>query len=335
MAPRRPHCIGLALGSGAARGWAHIGVINALADAGIEPQVVAGASIGAVVGAAFAAGKLAPYEEWVRQLDRRKVISYFDFSLRGGLIKAVRVFEFLRAQLPEQMIETMPRAFAAVATDLYTGDEVWLREGLLIDALRASGAIPGMVKPVYLDGRWMVDGGLINPVPVSLCRALGADFIIAVDLNTVLLPRRFRQTVSAPPPEARAETEAAAEVAAEAELAAQDGRWQAMMRSLSVDLRQMWRTEPAVESQTPPSILEVLASSIDIMQMRITRSRIAGDPPELLIAPQLPDFGMLDFDRAAEAIEEGRRATRLALASLPRGIIDSPVDEVAAGKSSK
>jgi NTE family protein len=308
-----PQRIGLALGSGSARGWAHIGVIRALRQAGIEPDIVCGTSIGAVVGAAYAAGKLETYEKWVRKLDRRKVVGYFDLSLRGGLIKARRVFEFLHAEILDRPIESLERPFAAVATDLRSGQEVWLRQGSLFDSLRASVALPGLVAPVKLEGRWLVDGGLVNPVPVSLCRTLGADVVIAVDLNTVLVSRRFRGQGKHP----AAPSASLGSDTAEAEEEKPEKSLQGTILSLTTELRQLLRREETESEEQPPSIYEVLASCIDIMAVRITRSRMAGDPPELLITPRLEDFGLLDFDRAAEAIDEGKRAVSRALAAAP------------------
>lgn len=310
--------VGLALGSGSARGWAHIGVIRALTAAGIVPEIVCGSSIGAFVGAAYAAGKLELCEEWARALDRRHVVGYFDFSLRGGLIKGRKVFEFMDTQLSDRLIESLDLPFAAVATDLRTGHEVWLREGSLLDSLRASVALPGLVTPVNLGGRWLVDGGLVNPVPISVCRAMGADLVIAVDLNTILLTRRFRgDAVPAadnliPPP---------ADVVEEASVRA-DKTVQARMRELAADLGQRFRRDEAGAREQPPSMYEVIANSLDIMQMRITRSRMAGDPPELLITPRLEDFNLLDFDRAAEAIAEGEHAVVRALAAAPPSWLD-------------
>lgn len=310
--------IGLALGSGSARGWAHIGVIRALIGAGIVPEIVCGSSIGAFVGAAYAAGKLDLCEEWARQLDRRHVMSYFDFSLRGGLIKGRKVFEFLDTQLADRLIESLERPFAAVATDLRTGHEVWLREGSLLDSLRASVALPGLVTPVNLGGRWLVDGGLVNPVPISVCRAMGADLVIAVDLNTILLTRRFRG-------EAVAVMDGGVSSPAES-IEAASGRAektvQSRMRELAADLGQRFRRDDAAAREQPPSVYEVIANSLDIMQMRVTRSRMAGDPPELLITPRLEDFNLLDFDRAAEAITEGEHAVVRALAAAPPSWIE-------------
>ncbi len=309
--------LGLALGSGAARGWAHIGVIRALEEAGLAPSVVCGSSVGAVVGAAYAAGKLDAYEAWVRELDWRAVVGYFDVSLRGGLIKARRVFEFLASQLPDERIEHLGLDFAAVATDLATGQEVWLRQGPVLEALRASVALPGLITPVRLEGRWLLDGGLVNPVPVSLCRALGADTVIAVDLNGTLLRRRRRM--------AREEDRGVVRVGAREEregdreaAAATDHPIRATLDGLANDLRARFSRESRFSDEETPGIVDVVLTSINIMQMRITRSRIAGDPPDLLVTPRLPDFALFDFDRADEAIAEGRRAVAQALAAASR-----------------
>lgn len=294
--------VGLALGSGAARGWAHIGVIRGLEDAGVEPEIICGSSIGAVVGGAYAAGALDLFEQWVRRLDWRQVVGYFDLSLRGGLIKARKVFDILGTNLPDRGFDELGKSFGAVATDLVTGQEVWLREGTLYDALRASVALPGLITPARIDGRWLVDGGLVNPVPVSLCRAMGADSIIAVDLNTALVGRRFRaqRTVAARPKPERG--------------------LHGVLQDIAGELRvRRGRTDETDEDKdelpSMPSIYEVITSSVNIMQVRISRSRMAGDPPDVLVAPRLSDFALLDFDRAGEAIEEGRRAVAAALAA--------------------
>ncbi|UCE86324.1 MAG: patatin-like phospholipase family protein [Deltaproteobacteria bacterium] len=301
--------IGLALGSGAARGWAHVGVLRALEEAGLAPQIVCGSSSGAIAGAMYAAGQLDRFETWGRQLDWRQVVAYFDLSLRGGLIKARKLIDFLTEELRERTIESLERRFAAVATDLATGREVWLREGSLVDCMRASIALPGLITPVRLDGRWLVDGGLVNPVPVSLCRALGADSVIAVDLNTTLLGRRVERAGSG-------DADGAAAPESEAPPArVEDTRIGAAVREFLADLRERaGARDGAAPEEAPPSIYEVVVTSINVMQVRITRSRMAGDPPDLLITPRLHDFALLDFDRAAEAIDEGRRAVAHALA---------------------
>src|SRR5690349_5378554 len=183
MARRKPR-IGIALGAGSARGWAHIGVLRALQKSGIEPDVVCGTSIGALVGAVYANDTLPTLEEWVVALTWRKVMGYFDISFSSGLLKGGKLFDYLRGGLLVKRIEDLNRPFAAVATDLANGREVWLREGMVSDAVRASIAMPGLFTP-YVDGdRLLVDGALVNPVPVSLARAMEADFVIAVDLSS-------------------------------------------------------------------------------------------------------------------------------------------------------
>jgi NTE family protein len=304
--------VGLALGSGAARGWAHIGVIRGLLEGGIVPEVVCGSSIGAVVGAAYAYDRLEAFEAWVRRLDWRQVAVYIDLSLRGGLIKGRRVFEAIAQALPDTSIDALPRPFAAVATDLATGEEVWLRAGSLHDALRASAALPGFVAPAHLGERWLVDGGLVNPVPVSLCRALGAEKVIAVDLNADLVGRRLggrsqrsgskgrRNPARRPTPQPGGSS------------------MQSAMQELVADLRRRlgW-DEDRVDGDSAPSIYDVVANSVNIMQVRISRSRMVGDPPDLMVAPRLADFALLDFDRATEAIEAGHTAVRTALVESP------------------
>lgn len=325
---REHHKIGLALGSGSARGWAHIGVLRALADVGIRPDIIAGSSIGAAVGAAYAAGRLDAYEAFARGLDRRQVWSYFDISFRGGLIKGRKVFDFLHADIPDLAIEDLSLPFVAVATDIALGREVWLRSGPLLESLRASAAIPGIVTPVKLDGRWLVDGGVLNPVPVSVCRALGATVVIAVDLNTQLAHRYFADSLrdrDAPPlPPAPPVIDPGSDVAVER-------TWTAAMRDMATDLQRWVRGDPGkAKADQPPSMFEVMGATVDIMSMRITRGRLGGDPPDMIIAPRLPHVSMFDFHRAAESIAEGRRAAEHSLASAPRELLPT----LAVGESS-
>lgn len=294
--------IGLALGGGSARGWAHIGVIRALKDAGIEPDIVCGTSIGALVGAAYVGGELDRLEDWVRSLRPQTVVSFLDFSLNGGLIKGDKLIDFFRSHFVDREIGDLARPFGAVATDLRRGREVWLRDGRVTDAVRASIALPGLFTPVQRDGNWLVDGGLVNPVPVSLCRAMDADIVIAVDLNADLLGRHLK-------PWPHAAGKARKQIAAEPDSLA-DGvmaRIQSGMSQLGINSRD----EPG-----PPAMLDVLASSINIMQVLITRSRLAGEPADLMIAPQLAELGLMEFHRAAMAIDAGKRAVEFALPSL-------------------
>ncbi len=297
--------IGLALGSGAARGWAHIGVIRALEAAGIRPQVVCGTSMGAIVGAAYAAGKLDEFEEWGRGLEWRQMVGYFDLSFRGGLIRARRLFEFFEEVLPDCSIESLGLEFAAVGTDLSNGHEVWLRKGGLLSALRATIALPGLITPAQWHGRWLVDGGLVNPVPVSLCRAMGADSVVAVDLNTMLLGRRLAR--------AGLQEGGSSQSVSRPSGSPLGARLNALVRDIAGEVRDRIAGESADERDESPTIYEVMANSVNIMQVRIGRSRMAGDPPELLVTPRMSDFGLLDFDRAEEAIGEGHRAAVQAL----------------------
>lgn len=292
--PRRP-LIGLALGSGSARGWAHVGVIRALENAGIRPDLVCGTSIGALIGAAYAAGELERFEQWVLGLGFKDVVAFMDVSLSSGLLKGERLMDFFRRNFVDRPLEKLAMPFVAVATSLHTGAEVWLRHGSTLDAVRASIALPGLFAPVLREKAVLVDGGLVNPVPVSLARAMGADLVIAVDLGSDILGRHLRPH---PPVEAPV---------------GEVGEW---IRKLQGNLGAL---VPARTPDAPklPSMIEVLTTSINIMQVRISRSRMAGEPPDLIVAPRLAHFGLLDFHRAKEAIEEGKRAVERVAPSLP------------------
>lgn len=308
--PQRTPRIGLVLGSGSARGWAHIGVLKALAEANIKPDVVCGASIGALVGAVYAAGELERFAEWVQSLGMREVFGFMDFNLAGGMLKGERLIDFWRRNFADFNIEDARMPFGAVATDLHSGAEVWLREGSIAQAVRASIALPGLFTPVIHEGRLLVDGGLVNPVPVSLARAMGADIVIAVDLNADLMHRHMHplgvisSEVRADQPPEVVETHSAAWVSR-----IQQGLRSWMPVSTAVG-------EGQAAPMPMPSLLDVVMTSVNIMQMRITRSRIAGDPPELVISPRLAHLGLLDFHRAQEAIDQGYEAASAALPAL-------------------
>jgi len=307
MSPTSTPRIGLALGGGSARGWAHIGVIRALHDAGIEPDIVCGTSIGALVGAAYVGGELDRLETWVRSLKLQTVVSFLDFSLIGGLIKGDKLIEFFRSHFVDRDIHELERPFGAVATDLRRGREVWLREGRVTDAVHASIALPGLFAPVLRDGSWLVDGGLVNPVPVSLCRAMGADVVIAVDLNADLLgrhlkPKPAKATRKHAPPESESLTDAVM------------ARIQSGMSQLGLNHH---------DETAPPAMLDVLASSINIMQVLITRSRLAGEPADVLLTPRLVDLELMAFHRASIAIEAGRHAVESDLTQLRERLNDA------------
>jgi NTE family protein len=298
-APASRPRIGLALGGGSARGWAHIGVIHALHDAGIKPDLVCGTSIGALVGAVYVSGELDRLDAWVRSLRLQTVVGFLDVSLNGGLIKGDKLIAFFNDHFVDRDFSELACPFGAVATDLQHGREVWLREGGVSDAVRASIALPGLFTPVRRDGNWLADGGLVNPVPVSLCRAMGADIVIAVDLNSDLLGRHLK-----PKPVSKPRKPPSADTLGNGVLS----RLQSGMSQLGIN-----NGDPA---DAPPAMLDVLASSINIMQVLITRSRLAGEPADVMITPLLADLGLMEFHRAAAAIEAGRRATDIAMPQL-------------------
>ncbi|MES0874651.1 patatin-like phospholipase RssA [Sinimarinibacterium thermocellulolyticum] len=302
--------IGLALGSGSARGWSHIGVIQELEAMGIRPQVVAGTSIGALVGAVYVAGQLDDFADWVRKLTVRDVVGLMDFTFSGGVVRGEKLFGSFSERHANPNIEDLKQRYASVCTEMKSGREIWITRGPVLAAARASCALPGVFSPVKHEGRWMLDGGLVNPVPVSAARALGADVVIAVNLNAQLvgahLSRASRQLV-----EKEIDAEAA-EAAARAERA-QGASAAQPAKDRSPSSRGFWqRVIGYFESSDPehPGLFDVLASSINIMQDRITRSRMAGDPPEVTLIPLLEDYALMDFHRADQAIEEGRNVVR-------------------------
>ena len=279
---RKPR-IGLALGAGSARGWAHIGAIRALEERGVKPDIVCGTSIGALVGAMYASGQLDGLERWVSGLAWSHVVRLMDITWKGGLIRGQRLFNLFRATFEDRGFGELELRFGCIATELSSGREIWLQRGKLLDAVRASIAMPGLFTPVVRDGTVLVDGGLVNPVPVSMCRAFGAEIVIAVDLSWGKL-----------------------------------GPYRNMARDLPEDaepgwlerLRPGWLAARAVKPAAPavPSIFEVFNTALDIVEQRVARSRLAGEPADVLITPLLPDFGSMEYHRAAEAIAEGRSA---------------------------
>lgn len=290
--------IGLALGSGAARGWSQIGIIESLAAFGIVPDIVCGTSIGALVGAAFAAGKLAALKTRIETFERHNVAAMFDVKLAtGGLIEGKRVEALLDGVGITGSIEALGVKYGAVATDFASGREIWLQTGPIGHAVRASIGMPGVFCPTeHAGGVWLIDGGLVNPVPVSLARAMGADIVIAVDLNSELVGRRFGEPIV---------------LAAAPETSSRVPEW--LNNALGPLLGRVLQ-----RGRSHPSYFEVLTSSLHIMQDRITRSRLAGDPPDVLLRPALGDFSWLDFHRAKEAISEGSACAKAAKDAIER-----------------
>lgn len=298
---RKPK-IGLALGSGSARGWSHIGVINALAKVGIEPDIICGCSIGGLVGASYAAGNLKELERWVRSLSRIDVARLLNFSM-NGFVDVERVQSFILQYVGNETlkIETIKKIFATVATDLETGREVWFTEGPIVEAVWSSISMPGVFPPVRSQNRWLIDGGLVNPVPVSLCRALGADHVIAVNLNGDIVGKHFYQQRQKDEPQMEEHDEVEEGFAANITKA---------LKEYSV------RLFGSPEKLRVPGFFDTLASSINITQDRITRSRMAGDPPDITLTPKLSHLGLLEFFRAEEAITEGEACVERMISQL-------------------
>ncbi|GAB5387283.1 MAG: patatin-like phospholipase family protein [Alphaproteobacteria bacterium] len=299
MITRKPR-IGLALGSGSSRGWAHIGVLHELAEHGIEADLIAGCSAGGVVGAAWASNNLDKVEDWARSMTWGSIWSAMDLSLfgSGGFIKGEKLLDAFASHGLTGRIEDLDRPFGCVATDLSTGRPVWLREGDVLQALRASISLPGMFLPVRRGDRWLIDGGVVDPVPVGLARAMGADSVIGVNLNSDLLLPQVKPTIQQE----------------------QEEGWLDRAKPYLPEplLQKLISAQDPDQPEDQPGVLAVFSRMIDIMQSQITQARHAGDPPDVMLEPWLNHIALMEYDRADEAIEEGRACVRRALPQLRR-----------------
>lgn len=315
--PGAGRVVGIALGAGSARGIAHIGVLQALRDMGIEPAVVCGCSMGALVGASYATGHLDDLADWAGSLTTRSILHYISFRLlaQGGVAEANALIDYLRETFGNPAIESLDKSFVAVATDLYRGREIWLQDGPLWDAVRASIAIPGMLTPVSWRDRWLTDGALVNPVPVSVCHALGADVVIAVNPSGLMVRR-------GPPPRDLADENEAESL----DLVAPNTRGGLLGRigDLWQGARQLVgresRAAHAAAKVVAPGALEVMQGAIVVMQDRITRSRLAGEPPDVMLLPRVNHIGLLEYHRAAEAIAAGRECVERAAEAIENAL---------------
>lgn len=290
--------IGIAFGGGLARGFAHIGVLKVLLEHGVHPQIVAGTSIGAVVGGCYLTDRLKELEEWALSLNRMKVLSYLDFRVRSaGLIGGEKLIKQLEEHFSDERIENLEYPFIAIATNLLTGHEVWLRRGLMVEAMRASFALPGVFPPVDRNHRLLIDGALVNPVPVGPCQALGARMSIAVDLNADMMAK-------AAAPGQKYQTVAGFDMFNDKDVPKTEQK-----RASNSLTRRLFRRQDA-----EPSLFGVMISSLGIMQDRLTRAALAADPPDIHIKPKIGHIGLLEFDRAEELISEGEKA---ALEAMP------------------
>ncbi|HSV01242.1 MAG TPA: patatin-like phospholipase family protein [Roseiarcus sp.] len=298
---RRRAKVGLVLGAGAARGWAHIGALQELDALGVKLDVIVGSSIGTLVGGCYAAGRLDMLEAFARSLTRRRVLGLLDLSFTGaGLIGGQRLRARLEAALGDLRIEDLPVQFAAVATEIGGGHEIWLRRGLLVDAIRASYALPGVFEPVRIEGRWLFDGAIVNPVPVSVARALGAERVIALNISS----DRFGRGTAIQDPFGRPETAPAV---------------QQPPHDASGTIARWWRGSNGtkVNGETAaPGLMTSMVNAFDILQDRIMRSRLAGDPPDALVQVRVGNVGMFEFHRADELIALGREAIRKGAAEI-------------------
>ena len=315
MVPTNTYSTGLALGSGSARGWAHIGVIQALAKAGIQIDYVAGTSIGAVVGAVYASGNIESLEDVVLQLDWKQIVYFFDVVFpKSGLIDGNKIADFIRSHVKERNIEDLPLPFCVVSTDLATGAEVVIREGDIIEAVRASISVPGIFTPVQKDDMVLVDGGLVNPIPVSAVREMGADFVIAVNLNHDIVGKKGINKPAISNPEDPASGTKVAE-----SLTQRGKILDALNKRVrAIDIPALTQIKQWMVRDPMPNIFEVLMTSINIMEVQITATRLKADPPDLLIQPKLGHLRFLEFHRAKEAILEGYEET-LSCIDLLRG----------------
>ncbi len=303
MSPRKT--VALVLGSGASRGWAHIGIIEALEEAKIPIDFIAGCSVGAYIGALYASGSIASLKEFLLRMDGKKIFSYFDvvFSRSGLLNGSRRVQELFSMHTEVEDFAELNIPLVMVATDLLLGEKVVINSGNIIEALRATMSYPGLFAPVQINGRWLVDGGLVDPVPVGVAQAMGAGVVIAVDLNSRIVSRTRRSKILSVMKQPK---ESALVVSEEEE----DTRSELMKKMAdfyeSAESRLKFKTSELLKRDTAtPDIIETVMTSVSIMQERITRINLAVDRPNILIQPRLGEIKMMNFDQVAHAIEEG------------------------------
>lgn len=304
--PDRPQTgqrIALVLGAGGARGLAHIGVIEALTARGYRIAAVGGSSMGALIGGIYAAGRLEVYRDWVCALERGDVLRLLDFGWgRPGLFKGERIIATLKDLVGEHRIEQLPLPYLAVATDMERQREVWLTRGPLFDAIRASIAIPMFLTPHRINGRDLVDGSLLAPVPIAATRMAQVDLVVAVDVNArVHAPPRN----NAPPPPAEPAAVPPANEGVRARIAA-------YIDALT-DRDKRGADRPVEPSPAQPGLLEQMSRALDTMQAQLTRLQLALDPPDVLVKVPHDACYFYEFWRARELIEVGRRAAEQAL----------------------
>jgi NTE family protein len=295
--------VGLVLGSGSSRGWAHIGAIEALEESQVPIDFIVGCSVGSYVGALYACGSLKSLKEFVLRMNGRKVFSYFDVVFpRSGLLDGSRkVKELFSMHTSVERFEDLKLPVAMVATDLKRGYKVVLASGDIMKALQATMSIPGLFAPVRIGTRWLVDGGLIDPVPVGVAKAMAADVVIAVDLNSGLISRRVVHKQAQLAEKTAPEETLSQEPEYKHELLKKIyDYYDSAEASFRTKINELFSREEEI-----PDIIDTVLTSINIMQERITRVNLAVEPPDILVQPRLADLKMMDFDRVDYTIEEG------------------------------
>jgi NTE family protein len=285
--------IGLALGSGSSRGWSHLGILKSLEKIGIVPDIVCGTSVGALIGASYVSNKLPELEKWILSLSKLELAKFYSINpTTNGFVDIEKIKNFIHQCVApaDTLIENAKIRYASIATELHTGKEVWFKQGLFMDAVLSSMSLPGLFQPHFYNNKWLVDGGLVNPVPVSACRALGADFVIAVNLNSDIVGKHFKNSKTQE----------------------NDSNIKINESSITKYINKLRSASLKTKPLKTPSLFETIASSINITQDRITKSRMVGDPPDILLSPKLSQIGLLDFHRAKEAIAEGEACVKRA-----------------------
>jgi len=300
--------LGLVLGSGSSRGWAHIGVIEAFEEQNIEIHMITGASAGSFIAASYAGGGLENIKKFALDMDWKRVLTYLDIAFpRSGFIDSKKVADLIKLYTNIENIEDLKIPVQMVTTDMHSGEQVVLKKGSVTEALRASMAVPGLLTPIQIEDAWLVDGGVVNPLPIDVCRDMGADIVVAVDLNSERKSKKSQMLTSA---EQKSKTAVIEKKRLEV-ITSWIVRYGPAGKAVSTKIDQWFsREEPS------PHIFEILVSSLNIMQRKIEQMNLETHPPDILIRPRLGDMKFFDYDQAEIAIEEGYRRGKEAIPTI-------------------
>ena len=305
----RKTTVGLALGGGVARGWAHIGAIKALMEANIEIDIISGTSIGALVGGYYVTGNIDSLEKWALTLNKNKIVNYLDIQWGGtSIIKGQRLSRTLKSHFRNINIEDISQKFIAVSCDLETGEEIWLQSGSILKAIQASYALPGIFEPVKINGKYMIDGALANPVPVAACRSLGANFVVGIGLNdyggsaissnnvlsnSITIKKRKRKFIE--------------------KLTQKIYNF----RPEKILMDTFFKKNP---KNKKPKLGMVMIDALDITMDRLARNCLAKNPADIYITPNISHIGMLEFTKAEELINLGYEAVKKEIPNILKAI---------------